>query len=197
MLQVARFPVIPFVFCILLFSLCTVAAPLIAFSESGPAGSPPDEALEMEIKSAFLYHFGGYVDWPPGTFAGERDPLFIGVSSEDVAAPLRDIVRTRTIRNRPVTVVRVRKGEDVGKLHILYIADDTDPETAAGLLAATRGHPVLTVTDKAYAGAGIITFVLEQHRVRFDVSLPRAEANGLRVSARLLSVARRVEDIRK
>lgn len=196
--QVARFPAFPFFLCLFLLSLCAAAAtPLIVSSEDRPLGSPPDETLEAEIKSAFLYHFGGYVDWPQGTFADENDPLFIGVSDGDVASSLREIVRTRTIRNRPVTVVRVRGGDDTERLHILYIADDTDPETAAGLFDSTRGRPVLIVTDKTYAGDGVITFVLERDRVRFDVSLPRAEASGLRVSARLLSVARRVEEVRQ
>lgn len=196
-LKVARFPVFAFFSCLFLLSLCAAAAtPLIISSEDGPAGSSPD-VLEAEIKSVFLYHFGGYVDWPPGTFADENDPLVIGVSGVDVASSLREIVRTRTIRNRPVTVVRVREGDDAGRLHILYIADDTDPETAARLFDSVRGGPVLTVTDQAYAGAGVITFVLERDRVRFDVSLPRAEASGLRVSARLLSVARRVEELRQ
>ncbi len=182
-------------FCLLfLLFYFTIPSLLIASSVVTPVSAQPDGRLEADIKAAFLYHFGAYVDWPPGTFGGAGDPLVIGVTDAEVLEPLVEIVRTRTIRNRPLSVKRIRSIDDLSRVHMLYVSDKTDPDSAAAYLRSVRGQPVLTVTDSAYTGNAVLTFVIDQDRVRFDVSLPLAESSDLRVSARLLSVARRVEE---
>jgi hypothetical protein len=62
------------------------------------------------------------------------------------------------------------------------------------LLRPARLLPILTVTESPAAldAGSIINFMIEQERVRFEISLPAAERSGLRVSSRLLAVARRV-----
>ncbi|MDX9740402.1 MAG: YfiR family protein [Gammaproteobacteria bacterium] len=176
------------------FFIFSAVSPLIASSVVTQVAAQPEGRLEAEIKAAFLYHFGAYVDWPPGTFIAADDPLVIGVTDADVIGPLMEIVRTRTIRNRPLSVKRVRSVDDVADVDMLYVTEAVDPEAASALLGSVRARSVLTITDSVYAGTAIITFVLDQDRVRFDVSLPLAEASDLRVSARLLSVARHIEE---
>jgi uncharacterized protein DUF4154 len=64
------------------------------------------------------------------------------------------------------------------------------------MLSAVRDLPVLTVSDTlnfARRGGGI-EFVREKNRLRFDVNLQGAEQGGIRVSARLLRVARAVHE---
>jgi hypothetical protein len=65
---------------------------------------------------------------------------------------------------------------------------------AGEVLAAVRDRPVLTVTDgvQGAADGAIINFVVVDDKVRFDVSLAAAGRAGLRISARLLTVARTV-----
>ena len=77
---------------------------------------------------------------------------------------------------------------------MLYVSDEVDPDSATAILRYVHDRPVLTVADSGYEGDAILIFVLDQDRVRFDVALSLAEASDLRVSARLLSVARRVEE---
>lgn len=62
------------------------------------------------------------------------------------------------------------------------------------MLKAVRDQPVLTVGDSSgFAEAGgMIGFLLQDNRVRFDVNLPSAQRSKLRVSSNLLRVARRV-----
>ncbi len=64
----------------------------------------------------------------------------------------------------------------------------------AELLSAARWRPILTVseTDDAPGAGGVINLVVAEDRVRFDVSLRAAEANNLKISSRLLGVARKV-----
>lgn len=148
---------------------------------------------ETEIKAAFLYKFGDFVEWPPQAFADAAAPLVVGVLGSDaLAGALERLVTQRSVQGHPVTVRRLRRGEPLAGVHILF-AHATDAELRT-LLASAGGQPVLVVTDsEGGLGAGsAINFVVEDERVRFDIAVPAAERAGLRISSRLLSVARRV-----
>ena len=163
-----------------------LALPGLAWSQS--------EAAVVQIKAAYLYKFGGFVEWPDGTFGSAAAPLVIGViGAEPLAAELEQIAAGRRVQERPVEVRRLRPGEPLEGLHVLFIGAAHNARLAE-IAAAGRGRPVLIVSESESAtGRGsMINFVVAQNRVRFDVALAPAEAGGLKISARLLGVARRV-----
>ncbi len=167
------------------------AATLLALA--GGAWGQADSAV-VQIKAAYLYKFGGFVEWPEGAFAGPAAPVVIGVvGAEALAAELEQVVAGRKVQERPVAVRRLRAGESMAGLHILFIGDAQNARLAE-IAAASRGQPVLVVSESESAtGRGsMINFVTAQNRVRFDVALAPAEAGRLKISARLLTVARRV-----
>lgn len=148
---------------------------------------------ETEIKAAFLYKFGDFVQWPPEAFADAAAPLVVAVIGADaLASALERLVAERSVQGRPVTVRRLRRGEPLAGVHVLF-ARAGDAELRAILASAGR-QPILVVTDsESGLGAGsAINFVIEDERVRFDIALPAAERARLKISSRLLSVARRV-----
>jgi hypothetical protein len=152
------------------------------------------KASESRVKAAFLFKFGDYVEWPPGTFASSSEPLTIGVLGTDsVADELVAVSPTRSIAGRPIMVRRLRQGDSLAGLDIAYFDQRTEAELAE-LLAPLKGKATLVVTDSAQGlnVGGVINFVLVADKVRFDVSLPSANARGLKVSSRLLAVARKV-----
>jgi len=51
---------------------------------------------------------------------------------------------------------------------------------------------IVTETPGALAQGGVVNFVVEDGRVRFDISLDAAERRGLKLSSRLITVARNV-----
>lgn len=65
----------------------------------------------------------------------------------------------------------------------------------AQALAAMKGAPVLTVTDEAThpADRGIISFVIADNHVRFDIDDAAAAQSGLVISSKLLSLAHAVK----
>ena len=152
-----------------------------------------DEA-QVRIKAAFLYKFGGFVEWPEAAFAGPQAPLVIGTLGADALADeLERVTAGRRVQDRPVTVRRLRPGEKPEGVQVLFIGESQNARLAQ-IAAAVRGEPVLVVTESASATSrgSMINFVVEENRVRFDVALAPAEAGHLRISARLLGVARRV-----
>jgi hypothetical protein len=69
--------------------------------------------------------------------------------------------------------------------HILFVSP-TDKQTAADILKKIPHQSVLTVTDDK---GGMIQFVTQDGKVRFDVDIAAVQASGLVVSSKLLSLA--------
>jgi hypothetical protein len=175
--------------------LRTVALFALLWSSSPAVAADAGAAPEYRVKAAFVYKFGDYVEWPPEAFARADSPLVFGVVENDVLADeLARLAAGRTMGGRAVVVRKLAAGDSWTGLHVAFVGgDDADKLSAA--LAAGAGRPVLTVTETRAGSvvAGMINFVVVADKVRFDVALPAAEAAGLKISSRLLSVARRVD----
>jgi hypothetical protein len=180
-------------------ALVKIRALLAALLLSTAAGSQPTlaqgpalQASESRVKAAFLYKFGDYVEWPPASEAGD---FSIGVlQDEELADELDSLVAERKVGGRRVTVPPPPAGYPRSVMPVL---GGGPPPTRAppALLAPLRGQATLVVTEArgGLPDQSVINFVRVDERMRFDVSLPAAHARGLRVSSRLLSIARKVE----
>jgi hypothetical protein len=176
--------------------LCCTA--LLASLAGWPAGradaAESDDALEHRVKAAFLYKFAGYVDWPPAAFAGADTPITIGViGSEPLATELAQVVTGRTVNNRSIAVRRIKAGEALAGVHILFVGNAERARLSQHARNA-QAHSVLTVSESegALEQGSMINFVVADRRVRFEVALDSAEKGGLRLSSRLLAVAQQV-----
>jgi hypothetical protein len=157
-------------------------------------GAEDSESLERRVKAAFLYKFAGYVEWPTKAFARPETPVTIGViGAEPLAAELVQAVTGRTVNDRPVTVRRLKPGESLAGLHILFVGR-AESARLDQLAQSARPRSILTVTesDGALARGSVINFVLTDGRVRFEIALDSAEKSGLKLSSRLLAVAQQV-----
>ncbi|HEX6995083.1 MAG TPA: YfiR family protein [Gammaproteobacteria bacterium] len=164
--------------------------------EAQPATAAASSAYsEVEIKAAFLYNFGSYVQWP--WEADASDPItFAVLGAAGVEQALERLVEGRTLQNRPVRVRRLRSIDELDGDDVLFIGP-AENWRLAQLIAAVDG-PTLIVTDApdGLEAGSMINFQLVDRRVRFEVGLPAAESAGLVLSARLLAAALRVETTR-
>ncbi|HYS50432.1 MAG TPA: YfiR family protein [Burkholderiales bacterium] len=152
------------------------------------------QADEYRVKAAFLYKFGSYIEWPSGSFASADSPVTIGVmGAEALAEELAQIVAGRNVNGRPVRVRRLRPGDPIAGLHVLFVGR-ADGGRLAEILAAARGQALLTVTesDEGLELGSMINFVVVEDKVRFDIAPPPSESSNVKISARLLGVARKV-----
>ena len=152
------------------------------------------QADEYRVKAAFLYKFGSYIEWPSGSFASADSPVTIGVmGAEALAEELTQVVAGRNVNGRPVRVRRLRPGDPIAGLHVLFVGR-ADGGRLAEILAAARGQALLTVTESedGLELGSMINFVVVEDKVRFDIAPPPSESSNLKISARLLGVARKV-----
>jgi hypothetical protein len=151
------------------------------------------ETLENEIKAAFLYNFTKYIEWPASAARG-GDPFRLCVLADaQFTRALDQIIAGETVAGRPLTRTEPHSVNDVRLCALLYVGHGY-AQRGAPLVAAVRRLPVLTVGDspRFVEEGGAIAFVLENNRVRFDISPAIAQRAGLVVSSKLLRVARSV-----
>jgi len=153
-----------------------------------------DEApLEYQVKSAFLLNFTKFVEWPATAFADARAPLTICILGEDpFGASLDQMVQGEVVGGRRVEVQRIRGVPEPKSCQVLYIRA---LEKGARQILTSAGQGVLTVGEGEMflRQGGMIAFVVENRRVRFDVDQGAASDAMLSLSSRLLSVARSVK----
>lgn len=160
-----------------------------------PCAAQPDWPNdEFQIKAAFLYKFAGYVEWPEGAPGPVDAPLTIGVLGADpIAEELMQIVQGRKIQSRGLAVRRLKAGDSLDDVAILFVGKG-DATQLKPLRGALQARPVLVVTEEpaGLALGGMINFLPVDRNVRFEVSLDSVKKGGLRLSSRLLAVAQKV-----
>jgi hypothetical protein len=152
------------------------------------------QATDVQVKAAFLYKFGAFVEWPPKAFAAPGTAFTIGVLGADgVAEELEQIGAGRSVHGRPIAVRRLKRGDALAGLHVLFVGR-SEAAHLEGVLRAAKTQPLLVVTDAAdgLPEGSVINFVLVENRLRFDIAVAAAERMQLRISSRLLAVARKV-----
>ena len=152
----------------------------------------PDPALERRVKAAFLYQFIPYVEWPAATL--DDGPIEIAVAgSDETVAEVTSVIGTRRAGQRLVTVRRWRESDLSGGVHIVYVRASSNARLAAiARAAAQTGTLVVSESAGGLAQGSMINFEIVDGKVRFDISLAAIEKAGLRISSRLLAVAREV-----
>ena len=154
----------------------------------------PDPQLERRVKAAFLYQFIPYVEWPPSALGPPDLPIVIAVvGSDETVAELAGVIEGRTTKDRPVVVRRWRESDLAGGPHIVYVRRQESARLPAIARAAqATGTLVVSESEGALGQGSMINFQIVDGRVRFDVALAPVETAGLRISSRLLAVARDV-----
>ncbi len=168
---------------------------LAALGFAGGAWAGDDDGLaDYQVKAAFVCKFVNYVDWPSPVLSAPGEPFRIGVmASEAVVEEFRRAAAACSVGGRPVEVRKLVRGEVPEGVHAVFVSRGMAAQAPA-LLATLTGRPVLTVTELDPGPAmGMINFVVVDDKVRFDILLPPATQSGLKISVRLLGVARRVE----
>jgi hypothetical protein len=145
------------------------------------------------VKAAFLHKFASFVEWPPGAFARPDSPLRIGILGDDLVwRDLSELARDRDRDGHPVVVTRLAAGDALAGFHILYLKAGS-PTLISDLIASVpEGTLTVADSDGAHPRGSVLSFFLDEGRVRFGVSLEAAARQKLRLSPRLVGVARQV-----
>lgn len=144
-------------------------------------------SLEYAVKAAYLPKFIPFITWPDGTFASATAPVTICVLGDGpFGGTLDQAAAAGKSGDRAITVRHV-SAPDAG-CQLLFLG-----EGGEGAADALRGKPVVTVTDSTAHAQGVISFVIADNHVRFDVDDAAAQQDGLVISSKLLGLAHAVK----
>ncbi|HIF92840.1 MAG: YfiR family protein [Myxococcales bacterium] len=147
---------------------------------------------EDPIMAAFLFNFACYVEWPKNAFDRSDSPVEICLlGSGDFSDVVTRVVSEKRVGNRSAAVRSIAKLELTSGCHILFSGHDLDT-AHDDAVASLRGQSVFSVSDReefATAG-GISNFIGSESRIRFEINADAAKAAGLKVSSRLLRLAK-------
>jgi YfiR/HmsC-like len=150
-------------------------------------------SLEYEVKAAFLLNFATFTEWPPTAFESPSSPLRICILGVDpFDGSLLRTVKGESVAGHPL-VVEHPSEEGIKRCHVLFIRRAVNPR-GNDLNPGTTDAPVLVVSESEtlWRAGSIINFAIDGGRVRFDVNQTASLRGGLRLSPKLLRVARTV-----
>lgn len=165
---------------------------LVLVFGSAVMGMQAQTATEYQVKAAFLFNFAKFVEWPADAFRSDDAPLQICVLGQDPFDPdFEQAIAEKTVNGRRLEIIHPSGLDQAKACQIIFVAASEGPRLRE-ILRRLRGSGALTVGDAAGFArmGGIINFVLDDSRVRFEINLQAADRAHLKLSARLLTVAK-------
>lgn len=164
---------------------------LIVLTALALAPSPASSQKNMNnTKAEMLLNLTRFVEWPSQRLRSGNQMTFAILGDDDLAGVIATEFSSRTINGREVFVRCVRRVEDVEDGHVLFIAS-SEAKRIPEILKALSSNGVLTVADVAGFATlgGMVEFVQQDEKVRFEINLDRARQAKLKLSAKLLALA--------
>lgn len=158
-----------------------------------PLSAEASTPREYKVKSAFLYNFVHFVDWPASAFTSGQSPLTVGILGKNPFGTDLESLNGKSIKNRQLLVKTLGSIEEVKDCQLVFISN-SERGRLLQILTALKDVPVLTVSDiEGFAASGgMIHFVTLEDKVRFEINLKEAQAVKLKLSSQLLKLARDV-----
>ena len=161
----------------------------------GPFAALPGHAEfeEQQVMAAFLFNFVKLVTWPEEAFGGADAPIRVAVLGDDsFRALLVKSIQGKEAGGRTLEVVGVASIPEASSAQVLFLPASQGPRAA--MVESLVASHVLTVADaESFArDGGMVAFVREGNKLRFEINESAAKKAGLSVSSRLLRVAKQV-----
>ena len=159
------------------------------------ASADPPGRSEYEIKAAFLYNFLKFVEWPEKNSTNSNSPINLCILGHDPFGNSMNNFIALKIAGRKVFLQRMTSISSIRDCHAVFISGSEKGSVRSITDLAIKRH-ILTIGDtEQFAQQGvIINMFLGNNKVRFEINLDAANRAGLRIDARLLSLAAIVRD---
>lgn len=199
-----------------IFNLVVLFLTLSATSVAANADYDSTSSQEYQIKAAFLYNFVKFVDWPQEKTSNTNEPVIIGIIGNNPFGNAFKPIEDKThedLHGKPIVIKyfksfgELKKSDEnskdnpqkelevLRKCHLLFICS-SQQKNLSQILDAVKDSYVLTVGESPeFIGlGGIINFVLEDEKIRFEINVTAANKAQLKIRSQLLRLAKKVVD---
>jgi hypothetical protein len=197
-----------------IYNLALTILVLIAASTATPALAEDTLRQTQQLKAAFVYNFIKFVEWPDEKNVDSDKPITIGIIGSWDFVQAFEPIKHKKVKGRDISIkyfagyerlvkspesddpiwqqkIAALKTCDVLLLCKCNTAHIGDP---AEIIKALGSSSVLTVGETAcfLESGGMINFLMEGTKVRFEINNASAKQAKLRIRSQLLRLAQRV-----
>jgi len=197
-----------------IYNLALTILVLMAASTAPPALAKDTPHQTQQLKAAFVYNFIKFVEWPDEKNMDSDKPITIGIIGSRDSVQAFDPIKHKKAKGRDISIKyftdykRLAKSPEsddpiwqqtiaalktcdvllLCKCNDAHIGDPTE------IIKALGSSSVLTVgeTPGFLESGGMINFLMEGNKVRFEINLVAAKQAKLRIRSQLLRLAQRV-----
>ena len=171
-----------------------LALVLVLVMMAGPAAAENQDTRNPQdlIRSAMIYNFCKFVQWPDDETPG--DSMVLGLLGETMSIADFNSIVGKSVGDIPLTVRRVSDQDELRQCQLIFIGDDQTGQYG-DTLAVARAESILTISqaDNFCSEGGIIQLVERRGKLRFFINPRAADESQLSLSSQLLKVAKIVE----
>jgi len=163
---------------------------LIGYVAASPLHGEERKHSEYEVKAAFLYNIGKFIEWPDK--AGKnREHLILGLLGNDHFEGYLDALQGKKLRGKKIVVKRTNYIHGAKNCDILFISA-SEKTRIDSILKELANKPILTVADtNSFAEKGVmINFYIDNNRIRFAINNEAAKRANLRIHSNLLTLGK-------
>jgi len=151
------------------------------------------EATEYQLKAAMLANFAIFVEWPTTAFSTAESPFVACVVGQDPFGPWLKHELGERVGSHRVEVRHLESLAAASECHMVFISR-SEQRRLKQVLTALRNSRALIVSDASditdfCRNGGMIAFVMDGRKVRFDLNSSAAEKAGLKIDSKLKRVS--------
>jgi|CXWL01.1.fsa_nt_gi hypothetical protein len=163
---------------------------VVLFSGAMVSQSYADSGSEAAVKTAFLFNFFKFIDWPADKVSQATYQLC--TSDNDQLGDSLLVLKSKVVGNKSLTIRRGLPVNDLKTCHLVFIGAS---QNRAAILRSLKALPIVTVSDQPsfIEQGGMISLVQADNRLSFEINLVGANEVGLHISAQLLKLAKSVK----
>jgi hypothetical protein len=164
---------------------------VMVFAGTLGSQSYADSGSEAAVKTAFLYNFFKFIDWPAENKLSQNSYRLCTSDNDELGENLL-VLENKKVGNKTLDIRRGLSAKELQNCHIVFIdaMDDTEE-----ILLSLKSLPIVTVSDQPnfLEQGGMISLVQVDNRLSFAINLVGINKVGLHMSAQLLKLAKSVK----
>ncbi len=152
----------------------------------------PEPSLEYQVKASYLYNFVRFIDWPEPVRRGAKEFL-ICLLGEDRFGSALDVFQGEAVAGVPMAVKRYKELKELPRCDVVFVAA-SQAKDQRQIIQSLVGKNALTVGESPgfTENGGMINLVQVSGKIHFAINQSAAEREGLKISSRLLALAKEV-----
>lgn len=144
------------------------------------------------VTAALVLNLARFTEWPGNAFENAGANVRLCVLGDNVIQEAFSQIDSKQVGSRSLAVIHLARIKNLEQCHILYISAQ-DRGSVIQLLAELRRNPVLTIGSEEkhfLEDGGMVLLKLVEGKMNIEINLKAANNSGLKISSRVLQLAK-------